>query len=207
MARPHVSALGDEDGDWLRAVLLERWGGEPIVGRGRAHRVEDLEGIVASIGDERLGVLTYRIDAGVCEIVTLDAFREGVGVGRALLEAVTELARAAGASTVLVMTTNDNVGALRFYQRAGFRLTELRPGAVDAARRIKPAIPLIGRDDIPIRDELDLVLRLPDDARSDPPGGRLIGPGTGRPESPARAFSRPSPAPPPAGLAPRPPTG
>ena len=74
------------------------------------------------IGDERVGVLTYRIDVDVCEIVTLNAFREGVGVGRALIEAVTARARAAGASTLLVMTTNDNVGALRFYQRAGFRL-------------------------------------------------------------------------------------
>ncbi len=162
MTCPDVSALGDEDDDWLRAVLLERWGGEPIVGRGRAHRVEDLEGLVAVIGGERVGVLTYRVDLGVCEIVTLDAFREGVGVGRALIEAVTARARAAGASTLLVMTTNDNVAALRFYQRAGFRLRELRPGAVDDARRAKPAIPLIGRGDIAIRDELDLALNLAD---------------------------------------------
>jgi ribosomal protein S18 acetylase RimI-like enzyme len=158
MACPDVSALGNEDDDWLRAVFLERWGGEPIVGRGRAHRVDDLEGIAAVIGDERVGVLTYRIDVDVCEIVTLDAFR--VGVGRALIEAVTARARAAGASTLLAMTTNDNVGALRFYQRAGFRLHELRSGAVDEARRVKPTIPLIGHDRIPIRDELDLVRNL-----------------------------------------------
>ena len=160
MTGPYVSALGNEDDDWLRAVFLERWGGEPIVGRGRAHRVDDLEGIAAVIGDERVGVLTYRIDVDVCEIVTLDAFREGVGVGRALIEAVTARARAAGASTLLVMTTNDNVGALRFYQRAGFRLNELRSGAVDEARRVKPTIPLIGHHDIPIHDELDLVRNL-----------------------------------------------
>ena len=41
------------------------------------------------------------------------------------------------------MTTSDNLVALRFYQRAGFRMAELRPGAVDAARaRLKPSIPL-----------------------------------------------------------------
>ena len=163
MSLPYVSALGDEDDDWLRAVLVERWGGEPIVGRGRANRVDDLEGLVALIGDERVGVLTYRISVDVCEIITLDAFREGVGVGRALIEAVTERARTAGASTLLVMTTNDNVGALRFYQRAGFRLNELRCGAADEARRVKPTIPLIGHDHIPIRDELDLVRNVWDD--------------------------------------------
>jgi ribosomal protein S18 acetylase RimI-like enzyme len=157
-----VRALGDEDDDWLRSVLLEQWGGEPIVGRGRAHRVEDLEGLVALIGEERVGVLTYCIDADVCEIVTLNAFREGVGVGRALIEAVAERARAAGAGTLLVMTTNDNVGALRFYQRAGFHLNELRSGAVEEARRVKPTIPLVGTDQIPVRDELDLVRDLSD---------------------------------------------
>ena len=53
-------------------------------------------------------------------------------------------------------TTNDNVDALRFYQRHGFRLVELRPGAVDAARRLKPEIPATGAHGIPLRDELEL---------------------------------------------------
>jgi hypothetical protein len=36
-------------------------------------------------------------------------------------------------------TTNDNLEALRFYQRRGFVLSALRPGAVDdSRRRLKP---------------------------------------------------------------------
>jgi len=59
------------------------------------------------------------------------------------------------------MTTNDNLRALGFYQRRGFRLASLRPGAVDEARRtLKPEIPEIGDDGIPIRDELDLEMDL-----------------------------------------------
>ena len=59
------------------------------------------------------------------------------------------------------MTTNDNLAALRFYQRAGFRLLELRPGAVDEARAVlKPSIPETGNDGIPLRDEIDLVREL-----------------------------------------------
>jgi ribosomal protein S18 acetylase RimI-like enzyme len=80
----------------------------------------------------------------------------GVGAGAALVEAVALAARAAGAERLIVMTTNDNLTALRLYQRAGFRLAALRPGAVDEARRRKPSISHIGEHGIPLRDELDL---------------------------------------------------
>ena len=55
-----------------------------------------------------------------------------------------------------VVTTNDNLPALAFYQLHGLRLASLRPRAVDLARRIKPAIAETGYDGIPIRDELEL---------------------------------------------------
>ena len=60
-----------------------------------------------------------------------------------------------------MLTTNDNLDALRFYQRRGFRLAELRPGAVDRAReRLKPEIPRTGEHGIPLRDELVLEMAL-----------------------------------------------
>ena len=55
-----------------------------------------------------------------------------------------------------VTTTNDNLNALRFYQRRGFRITAVRPGAVDEARRTKPSISTSGEDGIPIHDEIEL---------------------------------------------------
>ncbi len=57
---------------------------------------------------------------------------------------------------MFLITTNDNTPALRFYQRRGFRLVALRPGAIDAARRLKPGIPAVGLDGIPLRDEIEL---------------------------------------------------
>ena len=59
------------------------------------------------------------------------------------------------------MTTNDNLPALGLYQRHGFRLVALHPGAVDRARLVKPSIPALGHPGIPMRDELVLELRLP----------------------------------------------
>jgi hypothetical protein len=50
-----------------------------------------------------------------------------------------------------VTTTNDNLEALRFYQRRGFRLAAVDPGAVERGRRLKPEVPLLGNHGIPIR--------------------------------------------------------
>jgi hypothetical protein len=68
--------------------------------------------------------------------------------------------RAAGVEILPVTTTNDNLNALRFYQRRGFRITEVRPRAVDDARRLKPSIPIVGEYGIPIRDEIELERRV-----------------------------------------------
>lgn len=59
-----------------------------------------------------------------------------------------------------LITTNDNVGALVFYQKAGFRLVAVYPDAVNQARKLKPQIPLVAENGIPIRDEIELALDL-----------------------------------------------
>jgi GNAT superfamily N-acetyltransferase len=114
--------------------------------------------LIAEEGDERVGLLTYVVDGDACEILTLGATRRWSGTGTALVDAVRGVAREQGCRRLWVLTTNDNVDALRFYQRRGFRLDVLRPGAVDEARRtLKPAIPEIGDHGISLRDEIELV--------------------------------------------------
>ena len=120
----------------------------------------DHPALVAETADgQLLGMLTYvpGRDWQQCEILTLHADEQWRGAGTALVEAAAQLARRQGCARLWVITTNDNVDALRFYQRRGFRLVALRPGAVDDARaRHKPAIPATGAHGIPLRDELDL---------------------------------------------------
>jgi len=109
------------------------------------------------IAGEFDGVLTYVIDGEDCEILTLHAEPRHTGAGTALLQAVQAVARGAGCTRLWLITTNDNVDALRFYQRRGFRLTHVHPGAVDDSRaRLKPEISEIGDHGIPLRDELEL---------------------------------------------------
>jgi hypothetical protein len=102
-------------------------------------------------------LLTYVIEGDAVEHVTLDALRPGLGVGASLIERLAELAHGAGARRMVATVTNHNVRGLRYYQRLGFRLRELRAGAIDEVRSRKPGIPATGQDDIPIRDEIELV--------------------------------------------------
>ncbi|GAA0955117.1 N-acetyltransferase [Virgisporangium aurantiacum] len=107
------------------------------------------------------GVLTYDVVGTECEVLTLHAAVQWAGAGTALVDAVRGIAARAGCRTLWVLTTNDNVEGLRFYQRRGFRLSALRPGAVDESRRtLKPRIPPTGFHGIPLRDEIELVMPL-----------------------------------------------
>ena len=79
------------------------------------------------------------------------------GAGTALIQAVAQLARRQGCTRLWVITTNDNVDALRFYQRRGFCLVRVHRGAVDRSRAcLKPEIPPVGAYGIPLRDEIEL---------------------------------------------------
>jgi GNAT superfamily N-acetyltransferase len=156
-----VRALRDDERAWAGVALREAWGADVVVyGDGREHRPAALPGLIAEADGERAGLATYAIGDGRCELVTLNAFTIGAGVGGALVEAVADAARGTGCARVCVTTTNDNLPALVLYQRHGFVLTALHPGAVEIARRRKPQISATGHAGIPIRDELELVRAL-----------------------------------------------
>jgi GNAT superfamily N-acetyltransferase len=150
-----VEPLADGTRDWANATLDDLWG-PAVVARGRLRQLADLPGFVAELAGRPVGIATYAIEDGACELVTIDSLEEGRGVGSALLEAVCASARAAGCDRIWLITTNDNLRALRFYQRRGFVLRALHVGALEASRRLKPSISEIGLDGIPLRDELEL---------------------------------------------------
>ena len=109
-----------------------------------------------------LGMLTYvqERDWEQCEVLTVHASEQWHGAGTALIEAVEQLAAQHGCARLWVITTNDNVDALRFYQRRGFQVTAVHRGAVDdSRRRLKPEIPVTGAYGIPLRDEIELEKR------------------------------------------------
>ena len=117
-----------------------------------------LPAAIAWDGAEPAGLLTYRIVGADWEIVSIAADRPGSGAGTALLGWIRETAATAGADRLWLVTTNDNVRALRFYQRHGYDLVAVHRDAVTRARALKPAIPR-ELDGIPLRHELELEVR------------------------------------------------
>jgi len=153
-----VRERSDDDVDAVRAYLREQ---NAIRIARNGELVDPLEqpmllAFSAEQPGEIAGLLTW-IDGEEVEILTLHAVAQQQGVGTALIEALAERCAERGRERLIVTTTNDNLGALRFYQRRGFRLRALRAGAVDESRsQLKPSIPAEGDDGIPKRDEIEL---------------------------------------------------
>lgn len=169
-----VRPTRDRDREWVRRFTAERWGAEVVAVHGVVYRPDDLAGFIAEDeGGRPLGLATYVASEGACELVTLDSVEEGRGVGTALVEAVAAAGRDSGCARLWLVTTNDNLHALGFYQRRGFHLAAVHRGAVAKARELKPSIPEVAPNGIPLRDELELEMAL------GPPGERGTAAGAG----------------------------
>ena len=148
-----IRPAGATDVAWVGDFLRKRWGATTVVVHGEIIDAAQLPGLVA---EPQRGLATYRRLGDDAELVTLDAMPPGRGTGTALVEALTRKLSAEGCVRLWLTMTNGNLSALQFYLRRGFRLSEVRPGAVDRARELKPSIPLVGEHAIPVHDELDL---------------------------------------------------
>jgi len=155
-----IHLLTPADRDWVRRKIIETWGAETVVVHQTVYRPAELPGFIAEAEGEIAGLLTYHVKDEACEIVTLDAWRAGLGVGTALIGAVKQAAGRERCRRLFVITTNDNTPALRFYQKRGFVIAAVHVNAIEKDRRLKPEIPLIGMDGIPIRDEIELEMHL-----------------------------------------------
>lgn len=144
----------------LRQFWVEHWDGEEMITRGNIYHPEQLDGFVLEDGNEWIGLLTFFVKDNECEVTSFDSLREGHGIGTKLINAVMDEARKQNCRRVFLITTNDNMHALRFYQKRGFELVALYRGAVNESRKLKPSIPLTGFDGIPLRDEIELEMKL-----------------------------------------------
>ncbi len=155
-----VRAVTPADADWVRQHVTDTWHAEIVVAHGEVFRPDKQPGFIAVSDGEAVGLVTYRIDSDGCEILTIDSTRPGAGVGTMLIDTVKEVALRAGCRRLWLLTTNDNLNAIGFYQKRGFSLVRVHVGAATEARRLKPSIPLIGFDGIPVRDDIELEMRL-----------------------------------------------
>jgi ribosomal protein S18 acetylase RimI-like enzyme len=157
---PALRRLTKEDLPRLRQFWIEHWGGEEMITRGNVYRPEQLDGFVVEEDEEWVGLLTFVVKDDECEVTSLDSLREGQGIGSKLIDQATEEARTQGCKRLFLITTNDNLNALGFYQKRGFEIAAIYRGAVNESRKRKPGIPLVGHNNIPLRDEIELEMSL-----------------------------------------------
>lgn len=151
-----VKPLSAADKAWVleRTELL--FSGAFLVSRDIVHDPTQLPGFIAVQDGERVGLGTYHIDGCHCEIVSLDALCQYLGIGSELLLAIEAAARAEGCTRLWCITTNDNLDSLRFFQRRGFVINDFRLDSMQKIRLLKPGIPQTGCNGIPIRDEIEM---------------------------------------------------
>jgi len=155
-----IRAANENDRPFIREFIARRWYGEAIIVHGEFFYPAELPGFVAMKDQRVLGLVTYHIRTPECEIITLDSLAEGMGIGSQLIQAVKKTAVEAGCICLTLITTNDNLEALGFYQKHDFRIRAVYPDAIERAREFKPSIPRLGNNGIPIRDEIQLEMKL-----------------------------------------------
>ena len=141
--------------------ISERWFSTEMIIRGTIIDMTKVNGIIALENDEIVGLLTYTFSDTVCEITSLDSVVEGKGIGTSLINQIRNIAKEHNCAKIVVVTTNDNINAIRFYQKRGFDMARFYHNALDISRKIKPSIPLIGDNDIPLKHEIEFEIILP----------------------------------------------
>jgi ADP-ribose pyrophosphatase len=153
-----ITPLAPTDLPWAHSFLEQRWG-IPVITRGKAYDPTKYPGFVAKDRQgQPQGLVTYRIESGECEILSLDSLSGGYGIG--LVKAVKQTAQEAGCWRLWLITTNDNLAAIGFYQKVGFQMAAVHPNALAVSRKLKPSIPQTGAEGLPIRDEIEFEMIL-----------------------------------------------
>lgn len=151
-----IKEITVENREKIVSFLKEHWGSTEMVISTGIYQFDTLDGFIFEENNQIIGLVTYVIKNNEIEIISLDSLQEGKGIGSSLMKKVEYIAKQTKLQVVSLVTTNDNLNALKFYQKRNYRITSIIPNGVNKARNLKPSIPLIGHDGIPLNDELIL---------------------------------------------------
>lgn len=140
----------------LSILLSEKNFDNKMVVSTGSYILSELPCIVAYKNNDIVRLLTYKVYDEYIEIISLDSFVENKGIGSHLLNYAEIIASDMSKRSISVITTNENIKALYFYQKNKYRITDVIFDAVTEARKIKPSIPEMGENGIEIRDEIVL---------------------------------------------------
>lgn len=152
--------ITDENRDSVLSFLSGHWGSTQMVIRGELWDLSQAAGFLALRDNRIIGLITYLISGDTCEITSLDSLEENKGIGTMLIQAVIQAAKDQRCGKIQLITTNDNLRAIGFYQKRGFDMVRLYHNALENSRELKPQIPLIGEHGIPLKHEIEFELLL-----------------------------------------------
>lgn len=155
-----IRKIENQDHEWVRRFLIQQASNIRMVSRGILHQCDELPGFIGSLDGKDAGLLSYHVQQADFEVVTLHTAVRRQGLGSALLNRALSEARAQKCRRLWLITTNDNEAAIQFYKKFGLHLTAVHKGAIAQSRLIKPEIPLIGLNNIPIEDEIEFEMIL-----------------------------------------------
>ena len=151
----NIYEINEKYRDAVNKILYDEWNCPPSISKGKSVDTTVLPGFLFIENDVIKGVITYSITDDECEIITLNSFEENRGIGTALINAVYKEAEKENCRRLWLITTNDDINAIRFYQIKDFELAAVYINAIEEARQMKPAIPFVGMNGIPIKHELE----------------------------------------------------
>lgn len=155
-----IRDANDSDRDFIMEKTLKEWGDEVVVVHNTIYRPYLLNAFIAETVEKKVGMLTYFIHEDSFEIVTIIVFTQRKAVGTKLINQAKALCMERGLKRLWLITTNDNVPAIKFYKKIGFSVKTVHHGAVEYARRLKPTIPITGHNGTEIRDEIEMEMIL-----------------------------------------------
>ena len=155
-----IKIADKEEKQVVKELFIKEWHSDLMVSRGYSHYVDNLDAIIVKEEDELVGILTYHFTNDEIELVSLDSFDGGKGIGTKLLDFAIHYFKTLAPKRIWLITSNDNCHAMRFYQKRGWKMVNIYINAIEGARKIKPEIPLIGYDGIPILHEIEFEYQL-----------------------------------------------
>jgi N-acetylglutamate synthase-like GNAT family acetyltransferase len=155
-----IRAIRPTDTAWIRELFIQKWAGDLMIIRGKAYQLEELSGYIAELSNKKVGLITFRVTGQKLEITSLNSLLEKKGVGSTLVNKVLNFAKTRRLKSIRLITTNDNLNAIGFWQKRGFKLLRIYPDSLEMARKLKPALPFVGENGIPLRDEIELEMKL-----------------------------------------------
>lgn len=140
--------------------IAEHWHGTDMLICGEIIDMTKVDGFVIFNEVVIIGLITYLVKDRVVVTTSLDSLISIRCICTILLNIIIKMSKQNDYKRIELITTDDNINAIRFCQKLGFGLIGINCGAIGREREKKPQIPIIGENGIPSRHEIEFSIEI-----------------------------------------------